>query len=67
MERRIEQYIKRAEDLAQQEGGVESLKGAVANTERLLKKGEPVSEGNLKVLKNLLSLAQRAGKNSENN
>ena len=67
MERRIDSYIKRAEELANQEGGLELLKGAIANTERLRGKGEPVSERNLGVLKKLLALAQRAGKNADKN
>ncbi len=67
MERRIDQYINIAEELANQEGGIESLEGAIANTKRLLEKGEPVSQRNLEVLENLFTLAKRAGKNPESN
>lgn len=67
MERRIDSYIKTAEELANQEGGIELLKAAIANTERLLDKGEPVSKRNLGVLIKLLTLAQRAGKNADQN
>lgn len=64
---RLDQYIQIAEELANQEDGLESLKGAIENTRRLLRKGEPVSENNLRVLENLLSLAKRAGKNPQHN
>jgi len=67
MERRIDQYINIAEELANQEGGTKSLEAAIENTERLRKQGEPVSPRNLKVLKNLFKLAKRAGKNPESN
>ncbi len=67
MERRIDLYIKIAQEIASQPGGIESLRGAIENTRRLQKDGEPVSERNLKVLEQLLSLTKRASKNPELN
>lgn len=67
MERRIDSYLKIAEELANQKGGIELLKGAIGNTERLRNKGEPISERNLGVLENLYKLAKRAGKNADQN
>lgn len=66
MERRANTYIETAERLARQKGGIESLKGAIENTERLLKNGEPVGR-NLGILEKLLQLARRAGKNADQN
>ncbi len=67
MERRIDQYIKMAEEIASQPNGIKSLKGAIENTRRLQENGEPVNERNLKVLEKLLSLAKRAGKKTKSN
>lgn len=64
MERKIERLLRAAEQIAGQEGGIESLKGAINNTMRLSQEGAPVSQQNLRILEVIFELARRAGKNA---